>query len=89
MTGTQIVDLSGGSIQKELLVKEETAEDLILQNNVFGLINTQINLPLQYSSRRFDFELGFNLNFPSELEGESNLKNTNFFNVGIGYLIDL
>ena len=71
-----------------ILVSEDS-DDLILQNNVFGLINTQVNLPLQYHSGRFDLEFGYNLNFPSELEGESGLENTGFFNAGIGYLIDL
>ena len=89
VAGTQIVDLSGGSIQKALYVKAEETDDLILQNNVFGLINTQINIPLQYHLGRFDFELGYNLNFPSELEGEGSLENTSFFNAGIGFLIDL
>lgn len=89
VAGTQIVDLSGGSIQKAFYVKQEESDDLILQNNVFGLINTQVNLPLQYHSGRFDLEFGYNLNFPSELEGESGLENTGFFNAGIGYLIDL
>jgi len=90
VTGTQIVDLSGGSIQKLLVAKEEAAVDeVIVQSSPFSLINTQINIPLQYSTKSFDFELGFNFNIPSELEGESDLKNTSFFNVGVAYLIDL
>ncbi len=90
VTGTQIVDLSGGSVQKLLVAKEEVvADDIIVQSSAFSLINTQINIPLQYSTSSFDFELGFNFNIPSELEGETDVKNTSFFNVGIAYLIDL
>lgn len=89
VTGTQIVDLSGGSLLKLLVAKEgAVVGDEILQSSAFGLINTQFNIPLQYSTRSFDFELGYNFNIPSELEGETNLKNTSFFNVGIAYLID-
>lgn len=60
-----------------------------LLNDVFDLINTQINLPLLYSTNSFDFEAGYNINFPNAIGDESNLKNTGFFNFSIGYLIDL
>ncbi len=79
-TGTQVVDvLSDTTLQGSV----------ISQNNVFGLINTQINFPIQYSTNSFDFELGYNLNFPSEIGTETDLKNTSFFNIGISYLLDL
>jgi len=87
-TGTQIVDvLSDTTIRVSSW--SENNEDLPLQNNVFGLINTQINFPIQYSTNSFDFELGYNLNFPSEIGSETDLKNTSFFNIGISYLLDL
>lgn len=90
VTGTQIVDLSGGSIQKAILSKEaEPIDGVYLEENVFGLINTQFNIPLQYTVGPFDFELGFNYNIPSELGNESDLENTSFFNFGIAYLINL
>lgn len=83
-TGTQIVDiLSSTTFQDDIFV------ELYTQDNVFGLINTQINFPLQFSTNSFDFELGYNLNFPSEIGDETDLKNTSFFNVGISYLLDL
>lgn len=90
VTGTQIVDLSGGSIQKALLTKIVNApEDPIpIEDNVFGLINIQINLPLQYSIKNIDLELGFNYNIPSELGEETDLENTHFFNFGIAYMFD-
>jgi len=58
-------------------------------NNVFNLINTQLNVPLQFNTNSFDFELGYNINFPHAIGNESNLKNTHFFNFAIGYLFDL
>jgi hypothetical protein len=85
------VDLSGGSIQKLLVSKVKAPEEdnAILEDNVFGLINIQFNMPLQYSLGSFDLELGFNYNLPSELGDEVDLKNTSFFNFGVAYLIDL
>ena len=60
-----------------------------IENDVFDLINTQINLPLQFSTNSFDFEAGYNINLPNAIGDESNLKNTGFFSFSIGYLIDL
>ncbi|MFC5682055.1 hypothetical protein ACYE2N_09670 [Flavobacterium sp. MAHUQ-51] len=58
-------------------------------NSTFDLINTQINLPLNVNYKSFDFELGYNLNFPNALDGEPRLKNTSYFNLAIAYLINL
>jgi len=58
-------------------------------NDVFDLINTQLTFPILYSTNSFDFEVGYNINLPSPIGDESNLKTTGFFNVSIGYLIDL
>lgn len=60
-----------------------------VQNNNFGLINTQLQIPLQYSTGNVDFELGYIFNFPTALEGETNLKTTGFFNFSMSYLFDL
>ena len=91
ITGTQIVDLTAGSLSKEVLTKEtiETEETPILQSSAYSLINTQLNIPLQYSIQSFDFEIGYNLNFPSEIGLETDLKNTSFFNFGVGYLLNI
>lgn len=59
------------------------------ENDVFDLINTQINLPLLYSVNSFDFEVGYNVNLPNALGDESNLKSTGFFNISVGYMINL
>jgi hypothetical protein len=58
-------------------------------NDVFNLINTHFNISLIFSISSFDFELGYNINFPSAIGNESNLKNTSFFNLRMGYLFDL
>ena len=55
----------------------------------FGLLNTQLSLPISYTTSTWDIELGWNLNLPSPIEGEGDLDSTNFFSISIGYLFDL
>lgn len=58
-------------------------------HSTFDLINTQINIPLELNYKSFDFELGYNINFPNALKGETSLKNTDYFNFSMAYLINL
>lgn len=60
-----------------------------IYNDVFDLLNTQLNIPLSLSTKSWDFELGYNINLPSRLETEPELNPTSFFSISIGYLIDL
>ena len=60
-----------------------------LQNKVFDLINTQVQLPLQLTTHDFDFELGYNINLPAALGQETNLSTNGFFNFSMAYLFDL
>jgi hypothetical protein len=83
VAGKQTIELARIYNQDGQILTEYT------ENDVFDLINTQINLPLQFSTNSFDFEAGYNINFPNVIGDESNLKNTGFFNFSIGYLIDL
>jgi len=58
-------------------------------SNTFELFNTQLNIPLQLNVNSFDFELGYNINFPTEIGDETNLKNTSYVNFSVAYLIGL
>jgi hypothetical protein len=60
-----------------------------LNFNVFDLLNTQINIPLSITTKSWDFELGYNVNLPNAVLQEPNLKTTGFFNVSVGYLLNL
>lgn len=60
-----------------------------IENDVFDLINTQLNFPLKLNTSSFDFEVGYNINFPSAIGSETDLKNTSFINFSVGYLINL
>jgi hypothetical protein len=83
IAGKQTIELARIVTQNGELLTQYT------ENDVFDLINTQINLPLLFSTNSFDFEAGYNINFPNAIGDESNLKNTGFLNFSIGYLIDL
>ena len=56
---------------------------------IFNLLNTQLNFPLSITSNSWDFELGYNLNLPNTVGNESDLSNTGFFNFSVGYMFDL
>lgn len=83
VAGKQTFELAQTSFQNGQIVTN------YLENEVFDLINTQINFPLQFSTSSFDFELGYNVNLPSELSFETNLKSTSYFNFSMAYMIDL
>jgi hypothetical protein len=83
IAGQQTIELAQSNIHMGQTTTTYT------KNNVFDLINTQLNIPLQFSTHSFDFELGYNINFPTAIGDESNLKSTNFFNLSVAYLIDL
>ena len=57
--------------------------------NYFGLINTQIKLPIEFSLNNIDLEISYYINFPMPIGDENNLPNTSFFGISIGYLVDL
>ncbi len=60
-----------------------------IYNDIFDLLNTQINIPLILVTKSWDFELGYNINLPNRVETEPNLLTTSFINLSVGYLIDL
>lgn len=56
---------------------------------VFDLLNTQLGLPISFSKKSWDVELGYYFNLPNAVADESNLQNTSFFGLSVGYLFDL
>lgn len=81
--GKQTIELSRISIEQGF------PQILFYSDNIFDLINTQLNFPVQFSVDSFDFELGYYVNFPKAIGNETDLKNTSFFNISVGYLISL
>ncbi len=56
---------------------------------VFDLLNTQMGFPISFSKKSWDIEIGYYLNLPNAVADETNLKNTSFFGLSVGYLFDL
>lgn len=83
VAGKQTVELARSYMRLGQLVTEYS------ENNVFSLINTQLNFPLEFSYNSFDVGVGYTINFPTAIGDESNLKSTGFFNVSMSYLFDL
>jgi len=83
IAGKQTIELSRFVFENGLISTQNYTSDN------FNLYNTQISLPLQLNVNSFDFELGYNINLPSEVGDETNLKNTSYLNFSVAYLIDL
>lgn len=67
---------------------DENSEQLIAYD-IFDLLNTQLDLPLSFSTKSWDIRLGYALNFPNAVATETDLNTTGFFKISVGYLIDL
>ena len=57
--------------------------------DIFDLVNTQLNIPLSYSTKSWDFEVGYTINFPNAVLADRKIDPTSFLNISIGYFIDL
>ena len=64
-------------------------QNINANQNYFGLINTQIKLPIEFNLNSIDLELSYYINIPIPIGDENNLPNTSFFGISIGYLFDL
>ena len=64
-------------------------QNINADQNYFGLINTQIKLPIEFNLNSIDLELSYYINIPVPIGDENNLPNTSFFGISIGYLVDL
>lgn len=62
---------------------------MLATNEEFTLLNTQLSIPISYTTSSWDIEIGWNLNLPSSISREGDLDSTNFFSVTLGYLFDL
>ncbi|MBN2350027.1 MAG: hypothetical protein JXJ22_14400 [Bacteroidales bacterium] len=57
--------------------------------DTFGLMNMEIQLPLEVSFKDLDLEFGYNINFPRALGDNPDIRGSSYFNVSIGYLFGL
>ena len=70
-------------------ISDINGETIIDYDDIFDLLNTQINIPFALYTRSWDFEVSYNINLPSKVETESDLNTTSFINISVGYIIDL
>lgn len=57
--------------------------------SAYGWMNTELSLPLILNFHDFDFEAGYNINFPRALGNHQSLKDVSTINISIGYIIGL
>ncbi len=89
------------SIKPELSLYFGTEETMLLRTvgifkrqfyyyrNSFGWMNSELSLPIILSFGNFDFEAGYNINFPRALGDNTPLKSVSTLNLSIGYIIGL
>lgn len=75
--------------QTTVFVRPTNMGPVLVINEHFDLLNTQLNIPIAYTTTSWDFELSWNVNMPSAVGNESDLGTTNFFSFSIGYLLDV
>ncbi|MGQ8336473.1 hypothetical protein ACUNWD_07965 [Sunxiuqinia sp. A32] len=63
--------------------------DTYYYEDVFGMLNTSIEVPLNLSLKNFDIEFSWKKNFPHSMDYTIEYPNTSFFSFSIGYLFNL
>jgi len=81
-TITSQLGIVPGRLPREYVVTE-------VETNKFGWMNTELKLPVTVNYKSFDFEIGYNLNFPRSVVSTEKLASTSYFNFSIGYIISL
>ena len=76
------------AIEKMMLVANERVRTTV-NFNVFNLLNTQVSIPFSITTKSWDFEFGYTLNFPNAVFKEESMTMTSFFSFSIGYLFNL
>ena len=60
----------------------------MITQEVFNVLNTQVLIPVSFTLKSWDFELGYALNLPNAVANESDLPTTGFLSFSLGYLFD-
>jgi len=62
---------------------------MIIDRNVFQLLNTEISVPVSFDFGNWDIELEYSYSIPNLLPNEEDLENIGYFSVTLGYLLGL
>ena len=76
------------AVKKVVFIDQQIVTEII-NFNIIDLLNTQLSFPLSLSTKSWDFEFGYNFNFPNLVLKESSIPTSSYFNFSIGHLFDL
>ena len=76
------------AVKKVVFIDQQIVTEII-NFNIIDLLNTQLSFPLSLSIKSWDFEFGYNFNFPNLVLKESSIPTSSYFNFSIGHLFDL
>jgi hypothetical protein len=78
------VFLGEEAVEYQAIIRRSITQTLT--ENKFGVLNTQLILPLRVSYKNFDLELGYTYNLPRSLDAEYTYDNASGFNISVGYI---
>ena len=73
---------------EQLVIVGDSMSIEIVQNEVFDLLNTRISVPVNFTTRSWDVQVGYHLNLPNPVATESKLNSTSYFSISLGYLLN-
>ena len=76
------------AVKKVVFIDQQVVVEIV-NFNIIDLLNTQLSFPLSLSTKSWDFEFGYNFNFPNSVLKESSIPTSSYFSFSIGYLFDL
>ena len=76
------------AVKKVVFIDQQVVVEIV-NFNIIDLLNTQLSFPLSLSTKSWDFEFGYNFNFPNLVLKESSIPTSSYFNFSIGHLFDL
>ncbi len=71
------------------LIDDPFYEPNYIQKEEFGLLNSQISLPLSIAYRNFDLEVSYSYQFPKSLDPAYYYDKSGFWSVSLAYIIDI
>ena len=89
------VSLFWGSEAAEFLLNEAYFDEVTqteissYYKDVFGLLNIQLQLPLNLSWKNFDLDISYNYNLPQTIGDGESYENSGYFRVSLGYIFSL
>lgn len=70
-------------------LNNQTNENELVNYDIFNLLNTELRLPIILTTKSWNVDLGYNINFPNPVATETDLKTNGYFYFSVGYLINL